>query len=71
MEINPIPWPILAADDRSPFRRRTYTFHADQLAVLDEALRAAHAAGAHDHTLNANNTANAIIRIAQAYLDGR
>lgn len=67
-KIAPANWPELRAGDRDPFRKRNFTFHVDQLEILERAIRAANAAGEYDTTLNSNSSTNALIRIAEAYL---
>lgn len=48
----------------------TFTLHVDQNAVLQEAVKAAKAAGDIDDPRNENANGNAIAAIAAAYLDG-
>ncbi len=64
MTVTPIDWPTLASGDRSPIRKKTLTMTADQLPVVDEAIRAAKTVGARD-------SGEAVWMIARAYLDGQ
>lgn len=60
--------PDLRSGDREPFRQVTFTVHDDQWEQIEEALKAAKAAGPFVDSPNENSNGNALARIAEAFL---
>lgn len=62
-------WPDLQDGDRSDIQQKTFTLHAEQLQVVDDALMEARAHAEIDTGLNENSNGNALAYICQKYLD--
>lgn len=58
----------LPDEDRAPFRQMTFTVHDDQHEQIEQALKAAKAAGPFVDSPNANSNGNALARICETYL---
>lgn len=60
--------PSLRSGEREPFRQVTFTVHDSQWEQIEEALKAAKAAGPFVDSPNENSNGNALSRIAETYL---
>lgn len=61
----------LPDSDRAPFQQMTFTLHDSQKTIVDEAIRAAKAAGDFSDSPNQNSNGNALAYICEVFANGQ